>query len=85
MRMARPGAPPVPRAGSRGNTVRQTTWRPEHLQRGAACILLKGLVEAHGGRIWVECELGQGARFWFTVPRAHAVDGAGAGLRLHAE
>jgi len=32
--------------------------------------IARGLVAAHGGRIWAESEPGQGATFWFTVPGA---------------
>jgi PAS domain S-box-containing protein len=36
---------------------------------GLGLFIAKSIVEAQGGRIWVESELGRGARFVFTVPR----------------
>jgi PAS domain S-box-containing protein len=46
------------------------------LGSGLGLFIAKGIVEAHGGRIWAESELGQGARFFFTLPLAPEPPGA---------
>ena len=55
--------------------------RAERLGAGLGLPIAKGIVEAHGGRIWVEIEPGRGTDFYFTLPVEAVTSAAGSGER----
>lgn len=63
------GIPPEQQAGifERFYRVRRDNDEPGV---GLGLAIAKGIVEAHGGRIGVESEVGTGTRVWFTLPAA---------------
>jgi len=60
--------------------------RTERMGAGLGLPIAKGIVEAHGGKIWAESEPGAGTQFYFTLPHSDGrSDSAPAELTFAAE
>ena len=61
-------------------------WQARSTDRSGAGLglaIAKGIVEAHGGRIWAESELEHGSRFSFTLPCAIGAQQMALGPTMH--
>ncbi len=59
-------------------------WQASRTDRRGAGLglpIAKGIVEAHGGTMWVESHLGVGTTFYFTIPLARSTDADSRGAR----
>ena len=65
-------------------------WQADRADRrgiGLGLAITKAIVEAHGGRIWVESHVGEGTSFYFTLDTGPEVpaDGSSASRMLPVE
>ncbi|MDE3076598.1 MAG: CHASE3 domain-containing protein [Chloroflexota bacterium] len=70
-----PGVPGAYRDRIFEKFFRLKTGRPRPPGTGLGLPICKGIVEAHGGRIWVESGESRGSRFCFTLPLEAARSG----------
>jgi signal transduction histidine kinase len=64
------GIPPEARGRVFDRFYRVASFETKNISgTGLGLSIVKGLVELHGGRIWVESEVGRGSRFHVTLPQ----------------
>ncbi|MGN6709210.1 MAG: sensor histidine kinase [Candidatus Nitrosocosmicus sp.] len=59
-----------------------TSETRKHSGTGLGLVICKGIIEAHGGKIWIDKEYTTGASFVFTIPLANGNEKGGLDITL---
>ncbi|MGN6624111.1 MAG: HAMP domain-containing sensor histidine kinase, partial [Candidatus Nitrosocosmicus sp.] len=59
-----------------------TSETRKHSGTGLGLVICKGIIEAHGGKIWIDKEYTTGASFVFTIPLAKGKEKGGLDITL---
>ncbi|MGN6613616.1 MAG: sensor histidine kinase, partial [Candidatus Nitrosocosmicus sp.] len=59
-----------------------TSETRKHSGTGLGLVICKGIIEAHGGKIWIDKEYTTGACFVFTIPLAKGKEKGGLDITL---
>ena len=62
----------LPKLFRKFSQIDSSAPRARRAAPGLGLVICKGIVEQHGGRIWVESTPGEGSTFYFLLPRPDA-------------
>jgi signal transduction histidine kinase len=66
-----PGIPKADQARIFERFARLDSARTDRQNAGLGLAIVRTIAEAHGGKVWVESELGNGATFFILLPKTH--------------
>jgi signal transduction histidine kinase len=57
------------------NPFQRATTNPNYQGTGIGLAIVKRIIDFHGGKIWIESNLGEGTTIYFTIPKQFVLNG----------